>query len=133
MITTTRQQRKALEHANAQWPVEGRDIPREQWPADGANKRMRVMRSRDFLVQAFQEPDQIVRLSINRTTLDVKTGRWDEAISWDELQAIKDNMGYGAWWGVEVFPAETDVVNVANMRHLWLSEQAPSFAWRRLA
>lgn len=31
----------------------------------------------------------------------------------------------------EVFPAESDVVNVANMRHLWLLREPPPFGWRR--
>lgn len=34
-------------------------------------------------------------------------------------------------WAVEVFPADADVVNVANMRHLWILPDAPAFAWRK--
>jgi hypothetical protein len=33
-------------------------------------------------------------------------------------------------WAVEIYPADGDVVAVANMRHLWLLPEAPAFAWR---
>lgn len=43
----------------------------------------------------------------------------DGAITWDQLQAVKN-----ALWGedaraIEVFPAASDVVNSGNYRHLW--------------
>lgn len=43
----------------------------------------------------------------------------DGAITWDQLQAVKN-----AVWGedaraIEVYPAQSQLVNVATMRHLW--------------
>ncbi len=43
----------------------------------------------------------------------------DGTITWDDLQAIKDQV-----WGrdvraIEVYPASDDVVNTGNYRHLW--------------
>lgn len=43
----------------------------------------------------------------------------DGAITWDDLQAIKT-----ALWGedaraIEVYPAQVDIVNSGNYRHLW--------------
>lgn len=43
----------------------------------------------------------------------------DGSITWDELQAIKNQV-----WGkdaraIEVYPAQGDVVNSGNWRHLW--------------
>ena len=72
----------------------------------------------------------IVRLSVNRTAIEGP--RWKEGVSWDELQAIKRQCGYGDHDAVEVFPRDVDVVNVANMRHLWILDPAQPlpFAWR---
>src|SRR5574338_362465 len=59
--------------------------------------------NRKFLVQLFEEnnPDYpgLIRLSINRTKLGSK-GSWQENITWDELQQIKRELGFGEWYGV---------------------------------
>lgn len=67
---------------------------------------------------------------MNRTTLQV-SGRWDDSLTWDELQAVKTDCGFGAWFGLEVYPRERDVVNVANMRHLWILEHPLPIGWFR--
>jgi hypothetical protein len=72
------------------------------------------------------------RLTICRTTVDPSAARWLEGIGWDDLQRLKRECGRGERWAVEIFPADSEVVNVANMRHLWVLPEAPSFAWRTL-
>lgn len=130
MIQTNRQQRRALQHENKRWPDTLREIPRNEWPNAGPPGITRVWRSRAYLVQEYApKTEGVVRLSVNRTTL-TGHGRWDDAIPWDELQRLKAEAGYGNRWAVEVFPAEADKVNVANMRHLWLLPEPPVFAWR---
>jgi hypothetical protein len=130
MIKTTRQQRKVLEKENERWPVEGREIPADDWPNDAAKNRFRVIRSRDYLIQLFAEPGCACRMSVNRTKL-LGTGRWDDGLTWDELQRVKSIAGYGDAWAVEIYPHDDEVVNVANMRHLWILPNAPAFAWRK--
>ena len=58
-----------------------------------------------------------------KLTLDVRQGHLavehDGTLNWEQLQAIKTFT-----WGrnvraVEVYPADDDVVNNANIRHLW--------------
>ena len=125
-------QLRQLKRDNLAHPEALAPIPQEQWPVPPfieKKPRIAVWRSRRFLVQAFGEGDGIVRLSVNRTEWDEKTGRFREDISWDALQALKAEAGYPNHWAVEVYPADTAVVNVANMRHLWLLPEAPSFAW----
>lgn len=129
MRVTTRQQRKALDRENERWPVNGREIPREQWPQDLEMTRLRVIRSRDYLVQVF-DADSGLRISVNRTKL-LGTGRWDDGLTWDELQAVKKMIGYGDYWAVEIYPADDSVVNVANMRHLWILKEPPTFGWHK--
>lgn len=128
-MQVSREQRRQLERDNEKWPLALQEIPRADWPP-GFTKPSRVWRSRHWLVQEFIEPYPVmVRLSINRTSAG--TERWEDGISWDALQAIKRELGYGAHDAVEVFPADADVVNVANMRHLWIMADLLTFAWRK--
>ena len=126
----TSQQLREMRSQNRVWPVELIGVPRTEWPIDGA-ARIEVMRSRQFLVQILREEHDILRLSVNRTEWNERQQRWREDISWDDLQRLKREAGYGDRWAVEVYPADDDIVNVANMRHLWLMPSPPAFAWRR--
>lgn len=131
-IVTTRAERWELARQNAKMPRELRLVPREEWPFELQRSRInRVWRSRDFLVQEYAEAEPVlVRLSVLRTTLDPKLGRWVDGITWDELQAIKSEIGYGSHDALELYPADQDVVNVANLRHLWVMRELATFAWR---
>ena len=110
------------------------EIPKSEWPNSllGPEK---VFRSRSFLAQVFSAYDSqllgpIVRVSVCRTAL-LALGRWKDQISWDDLQQVKTWVGLGSFDAIEVFPREQDVVDVANMRHLWvLLETRLDFAWR---
>lgn len=73
-------------------------------------------------------PAALVRLSINITSMD--GARWKDGISWEDMQRIKAEAGYPMHDAVEVFPRAVDVVNVANMRHIWIMRDLLSFAWR---
>jgi hypothetical protein len=46
------------------------------------------------------------------------------------LQRLKAECGYADRDAVEVYPRERDVVNVANLRHLWVMREPLAFAWR---
>jgi hypothetical protein len=129
MIITNRQQRRALKAENASWPPELKQIPRASWAEVRLPPNIKeVWRSRDFLVQVF-EVNGVERLSVCRT--EVADNDWREGIAWDELQRLKRECGRGAKDAVELFPADDDVVNVANMRHLWIvGESAVPFKWK---
>lgn len=132
-ISTTRAQRRELERQNAKLPRELRLVPREEWPTHlQSSPVLQVWRSRDFLVQVYDEKEPVlVRLSVLRTTIDQKVGRWADGITWDELQRIKSECGYGSNDALEVYPPDIDVVNVANLRHLWVMRDLLAFAWRK--
>ena len=131
-IVTTREQRRELKRQNAKMPRELRLVPRKEWPLEHQRGPLsRVWRSRDFLVQEYAEMAPVlVRLSVLRTTLDPKAGRWVDGITWDELQAIKAECGYDQHDALEMYPPDSDVVNVANLRHLWVMRELQTFAWR---
>lgn len=60
-------------------------------------------------------------LTVNRTRRD---GRgWRDGITWDELQRVKNETIGPKFWCAEAYPPEDRVVNVANMRHLWVLEE----------
>ncbi|OGT54680.1 MAG: hypothetical protein A3E01_10030 [Gammaproteobacteria bacterium RIFCSPHIGHO2_12_FULL_63_22] len=131
-VSPTREERRALEAENKRWPAnlvrvpeEALDrrsiIPRDHQPDE-------VWRSRDFLVQVFNEKAGVVRLSVIRTCHD--GNQWADGITWDELQRLKMECGRGDKEAVEVFPRDRDVVNVSNIRHLWVLPEPLPFVWR---
>ncbi len=90
-----------------------------------------LWRSRGFLVQVMVKENGAQRISINRTSIDCDTGRWTGGITWDELRQIKIELGLADKFAVEIYPAEKDVVDVSNMRHLWILDEPLDFAWRK--
>lgn len=129
-MITTRAQRRQLARDNSKQSAVLQEVRRSEWPNNQECTLLRVFRSRDFLVQEFaEESTAVVRLSICRTSI---TGnRWDDGISWEDLQSLKSQCGYGDYDAIEIFPADRDVVNVANMRHLWVMKEKIQCAWRR--
>ncbi len=87
-----------------------------------------VCRNRSYLVQIFPEIDGARRISVCRTMID-NSGKWEDGMTWDDLMGIKAQIGYQDRWAVEIYPPDKNTVNVANMRHLWLIPEKPSFAW----
>lgn len=112
-------------------PAQLTRLPREQWPnaGRGPERLAEVWISRNYLVQIFNEPGDIARLSINRSKTNGQ--RWEDGLTWDELQAIKAEVGFARQCAVEVYPPDDDVVNVANMRHLWVLPEPPAFMWEK--
>ena len=127
MITTTRQQRRAMAKAAEKFPMHLVEIPREQWPSRVPPGLIEVWRSRQFLVQVFVEKGCRERLTVNRTVLI--GGKWAEEITWEDLMRCKRECGRGNQWAVECFPPDDQVVNVANMRHLWVLLEWPAYGW----
>jgi hypothetical protein len=131
-IHTSREQRRQLSRDNAKLPKHLTVVPQSEWPQSILSAQqppVAVWRSRTFLVLKYlATAPAIMRLSVLRTTLDGE--RWQDGITWDELQAIKNELGYFAHTAVEVFPPMRDVVNVANIRHLWVLDGPLPFAWR---
>lgn len=131
MIVTSREERRALKRENAK---QSATLERMEGWQDRPNLPpglIEVWRSRDFLVQVYGERDGIVRMSVNRATLEAHTGRWHDNITWDELQRCKSEIGRGHLDAVEIFPADRDVMNVANMRHLFIMPELLPYAWRK--
>lgn len=127
--------KKYLATENAKWGRVLSSVPEKDWPPTppGWSRPVSVLRSMTFLVQVFEEKSGH-RMTVNRTVLeDWHSGLpvWREGISWDEMQALKRQAGFQDHWAVECFPPDSDVVNVANMRHLWILAEPPSFGWHK--
>jgi hypothetical protein len=109
------------------------EIPMEEWPParPGAPRPLKCWQSRKYLVQLFDAGSASAatyRVSICRVTTNSE-GRWDDGLSWEDLQDVKREIGFGDAYAVEVYPRDIDVVNVANMRHLWLMETPLQIGW----
>lgn len=112
------------------------ELPPSEWPAEyvalAPKGLTRVLLSGRFLVQEFAPVEGgAVRLTVNRVKRKADLSSWQDGITWDELQRLKTEAGYGDAFAVEVYPADEDLVAVANMRHLWVLPEPPPFAWRR--
>lgn len=133
----TAQQLEEWEISNAHFPEHLAPVPREYWPdmADSpfqtGSVAIGAYRSRAFVVVAWLEPNGFTRLSINRTEWDEREGRFRDNISWDDLQRLKAEAGYGDVPAVELYPPDRHVLNTANMRHLFLLPLEPPFMWVR--
>jgi hypothetical protein len=129
-LKLNRAERRAHAKRMAELPAKLMEILPHEWPSNLHDpKRVRVFRSRELLVQEFREADNIMRLSINVTRVG-GNGRWEDGITWEDLQAVKDELGYADRDAVEVFPAQGDLVNAANMRHVWVLPYRLPFIWR---
>ncbi|MEB0009337.1 hypothetical protein QN375_05995 [Pseudomonas sp. MH9.2] len=126
-MTPTRNQRRLMDKQNAQHPQVLQQVPMRSWPTQPKDLA-EVWRSRDFLVQIYTAPDGYQRLSVNRTTHN--GDRWVDQVTWDELMRLKRECGRGDLDALEVFPADRDIVNVANMRHLFFPPTPLSFKWK---
>ncbi len=111
------------------------EIPRDRWPPSyrlGPEAPTHAWESREFLAQMYDvEPFQRIdtrRVSICRVTLK-EDGHWEENLTWEELMRVKREIGFGDWYAVEIYPRERDIVNVANMRHLWLLGAPLNLGW----
>jgi len=119
-----------MQRESNQWPNRLVKIPMDQWPADVLEMPHRptsVFRSRTMLVQVYDAIGP-TRISVSGT-VPRSDGEWPE-LNWEELQRAKAECGLGDFWMVELYPPDADVVNVANMRHLWLIPE-PEFGWKR--
>jgi hypothetical protein len=107
------------------------EVPPHEWPGGPIPNLMRVLRSATHLVQIFAAPMPAeFRLSVCRSELGPTS--WAEGISWDDLQGLKAQAGYADRLAVEIYPAAADLVNVANMRHLWILQAGHDlpFVWK---
>lgn len=122
-----------MERENAKFSGRLAEIPREQWPAPRGLTLVpvRILRSAEFVVMVYDEGGGVLRLSVNRSHVDPATLRWVDGISWDELQELKSQAGYGDREAVEIYPPDMDVVNVGSLRHLWVLPSRMPFSWGR--
>ncbi|MBD1602439.1 DUF7694 domain-containing protein [Pseudomonas typographi] len=125
-MNSDRNQRRLLAKQNAKEPVCLHRIPESQWTAEPPPRIIEVWRSRSFLVQVFDEANGYQRMSICRTAHNGQS--WADLVTWDELMQLKRECGRDRD-AVEVFPADQDIVNVANMRHLFFSPEPLTFKW----
>ena len=78
-----------------------------------------IYRNKQFLVIIFACGNGL-KITVSRNEYDYKTKRQKGNISWDELQQIKNDIGYSEHTFVEFFPKESELIDIDSVRHLWL-------------
>lgn len=109
-------------------------VPEDEWPLFPALETIpvKVWRSADYLAVLYeQRADGHRRLTVNSVRRKAERKRkggtdWRDGITWDELQRIKNETIGPDVWCVEVYPAQGKLVDVANMRHLWVLDGPPA-------
>ena len=109
-------------------------VPECEWPLFPAFETipLRVWRSKDYLAVLYeQRADGMKRLTVNSTRRMPNRRRksgtdWRDGITWDELQRVKNECLGEDVWCVEVYPAQGDLMDVTNMRHLWPLDEPPA-------
>jgi len=139
-VKPTSAQLREMKRQNASHPAHLVRVPRELWPdmskAPGGGTGsvpLACFRSRAFLAVAWLEPNGFTRLSVNRTEWDERKQRFRDDISWDDLQRLKAEAGFADFCALEIYPPDCHVVNVANMRHIFIVPTPPRFMWKRAA
>lgn len=101
-------------------------------PEDMQSRILGIWQSQNFFATAWNPGEGeangklMCRLTVNRRELQAN-GSWKDGITWDELQLVKSDCGFGNYDAVEVYPADDKLVNVANMRHLWVFKERLGF------
>lgn len=75
-------------------------------------------KSKVDLIRIEHVDEYSVRIYPNRIAIQSEK---EDAISWETLQAIKCKI-IGDAIAIEIFPANADVVNLRNTRHIWYGE-----------
>lgn len=98
-----------------------------EWPPSppGWTRPIAVWRSRHLVALVYAESAAgcVARISVRRA-------KGQQDINWDMLQQVKREVGYGECFAVEAYPEDEHVKTVAPMRHLWVLDAVPPWAWR---
>ena len=126
-----REQRRALEKAHKLLiqtypdtlepvPENSPDVPYSSHPEDIKT----IFRSKKFTVIQYK-PNRLdgkQRFSITRNEWSSKERRYVGDITWDEIMEIKRQIGLGDVECWEYYPKDSEVINEANMRHIFFEE-----------
>ena len=119
---------EVMRKESANYTTEFVRIPSEEW-VDPPVGLVMVWRNNRYLVQVYAQNDCLVRLSICQAKLNADGSRWLDGLTWEDLQWVKNSVGFANNCAVEIFPPKKDVVDVANMRHLFVFEKPLACMW----
>jgi hypothetical protein len=107
-----------------------RELDRSEWFVPWQKPRpdrLTAWHSPDFTVQSFAVAGGITRLAIHRSDNDFLQPCYGlrGGIPRDTIVQIKQELGFGALFGVEIYPPQSDILHVADVRHLWLLPASP--------
>jgi hypothetical protein len=92
--------------------------------------RFAVWESDRFTVIGFHTLDGVIHLKISRNQSTGMPEPYDNIISREDLQAIKNECGYADRMAVEIYPAADRDPNFGDARHLWIFAAPLPFSWK---
>lgn len=113
---------KRIQEECATYPHELVKVPIDFHISPGSKVPSEVWRSRGYVVQIYDLGNGWERMSVNRNAFNSDFTRFLDGISWERLMELKEQCGRGGQEGLEIYPMDPDIVNVANLRHLWLKK-----------
>lgn len=124
-------------YAPVRYPVHSRTMQAQEVTDDmregekiSGDRILALWQSRDFIATMYKDgASGYPRLTVSRTQWDKSRDTYRDGISWDELMRVKRQVGLPDVWAVEVFPPDDETVGVHAIRHLWILNEAPPFAW----
>lgn len=118
MASGRRRARKARIKAAHEWGTwEWRDLPYRDDTPTGERWVMRGALNGIYSVMFSEWP-----LPAGAVATHLWIRRHDSGVEfpWTHLQRIKDELGYSDQHAIEIFPPKDQIVDQANMRHLWV-------------
>jgi hypothetical protein len=116
-LSQKNQERQIMRASNLRWEVMV-EVPREVWPIGCSGRRaMRFWKNNKYTCTEYPsrstEHGLVRHLLIQRVT-------GERVARWDHLQRIKNETVGTEVVAIEVYPAESQVVNACHVYHLWV-------------
>lgn len=105
-----------------------KEIPLTDEQKSRPNAPINVYKNDEFLVQIYNLDGEPTRITVNKTKR--KGNNWADGITWDQLMQVKRLVGFAKHCAIEIYPPDEHIVNVANIRHLWVVDM-PEFIWKK--
>lgn len=90
-----------------------------------------VWRNKKYTVMVWNVPAG-KKITISRNTWDSHSCRYKDGITWDEIMEIKRGVGFGDQNAIEFYPPDDEIINIANVRHIWILPKSDTDAMLKL-
>lgn len=126
--------KRKIEKENKKFSNRLEKIPSDDLPDHTDDTMLDAYRSAEYLVQVFDVSDLmpgLIQISVQRMMIN-RNGEFADGIPFDDLQIIKNEVGFSNYDAVEILPRHIDYYTKPNVRYIWvLTKSTLPFIWRR--